>query len=121
MVVFIAGIIAGIISGMGIGGGVILIPVLVFFAGLTQHSAQGVNLLFFIPTAITALIIHIKNKCIDIKLAVPVIITGLLGAYAGSELAFSLSGPVLKKAFGVFLLFMGIYEIFRKSKIKTSN
>jgi uncharacterized protein len=114
MIVFIAGILAGIISGMGIGGGVLLIPALVFFAGASQHTAQGANLLFFIPTAITALVIHITNKRVDFKLAIPVIITGLLGAYAGAGLAFHLSAPVLRKLFGLFLLIMGIYEIFRK-------
>jgi uncharacterized membrane protein YfcA len=114
MIVFISGILAGIISGMGIGGGVLLIPALVFFAGASQHTAQGANLLFFIPTALTALVIHIRNRHIDFRLALPVIITGLLGAYAGAGLAFYLSDPALKKYFGIFLLIMGIYEILRK-------
>ena len=77
MVLFLIGVVSGIVSGMGIGGGAILIPALVIFIKPEQHVAQSVNLLFFIPTAIVALIIHIKNKHIDFKMALPIIITGL--------------------------------------------
>ncbi|MGN0134608.1 MAG: TSUP family transporter, partial [Anaerotignum sp.] len=55
------GFFSGIISGMGIGGGTILIPALLFLTGIDQHQAQGVNLIYFIPTAITALITHQKK------------------------------------------------------------
>ena len=116
MILFIIGLAAGIISGMGIGGGAILIPALVIFVKPDQHIAQGVNLLFFIPTAVVALIIHIKNRRIDFKMAVPIIISGLLGAFLGSKIAVSLTGDVLKRWFGYFLLAMGVYEMLRKSK-----
>lgn len=118
IILFIIGLLAGIVSGMGIGGGTILIPALVLFVKPEQHIAQSINLLFFIPTAVIALIIHIKNKRIDVKMAVPVITAGLAGAFIGSKLAFSLSGPVLRKWFGLYLLSMGIYELFRKSRNK---
>jgi len=108
--------VSGIVSGMGIGGGTVLIPALVIFIKPGQHVAQSVNLLFFIPTAIVALVIHIKNKHIDFKMALPIIITGLIGAYFGSKLAISMSGNTLRKWFGAFLLIMGIYEVFRKGK-----
>ncbi|HHW32468.1 MAG TPA: sulfite exporter TauE/SafE family protein [Clostridiaceae bacterium] len=114
MLLFIIGIISGIISGMGIGGGTVLIPALVLFTRSEQHIAQSVNLIFFIPTAIIALFIHIKNKRIDFKMALPIIIFGLAGAFIGSKLAGNLPGETLKKIFGVFLMFMGIYEVFRK-------
>ncbi len=92
MILFLIGLASGIVSGMGIGGGAILIPALVMFINPSQHTAQSVNLLFFIPTAIVALVIHIKNKRINFKIAVPIIITGLLGAYLGSNMALSLPG-----------------------------
>lgn len=114
--IFIIGFLSGIVSGMGIGGGTIMIPALVFFAGASQQIAQSVNLLFFIPTAIIALFIHVKNKNIDFKLAIPIIITGLIGAYFGSHLAVALSGLTLKKWFGFFLLAMGLYELIRGVK-----
>jgi hypothetical protein len=125
MILFIIGLLAGIVGGMGIGGGTILIPALVIFIKPEQHVAQGVNLLFFVPTAIAALIIHIRNKRIDFKSAIPIMVFGLLGAYVGSRLAISLSGIALRKSFGVFLLIIGVYELlrnwnFKKRKV-TSN
>lgn len=116
MILFLIGLASGIVSGMGIGGGTILIPALVIFAKADQHIAQSVNLIFFIPTAIVALIIHIKNKRIDIRSAIPIVVFGLLGAYLGSRLAVKLPGSVLKKYFGVFLLVLGIYEMIRKDR-----
>lgn len=116
MILFIIGLASGIISGMGIGGGAVLIPALVIFVQPEQHIAQSVNLLFFIPTAIIALIVHIKNKKIDFKIAFPIILAGLIGAFFGSRFAISLSGVQLKKYFGIFLFVMGIYEMIRKEK-----
>ncbi len=116
MVLFIIGLASGIVSGMGIGGGAILIPALVLFIRPEQHIAQSVNLLFFIPTAIIALIIHIRNKMVDIKMAAPIIFFGLVGAFFGSRLAAGMTGDSLRKWFGIFLLAMGVYEIIRKGK-----
>jgi Predicted permeases len=114
IILFLIGLASGIVSGMGIGGGTILIPALVLFVNPGQHVAQSINLLFFIPTAIVALFVHIKNKRIDFKMAIPIIIFGFLGAYIGSKLAISLPGKTLGKYFGIFLLAMGAYEIIRK-------
>lgn len=118
MLLFFIGLISGIISGMGIGGGAILIPALVIFVNPGQHVVQSVNLIFFIPTAVIALLVHIRNKRIDFKVAVSIIIFGLLGAYIGSRLAIALPGPVLKKYFGFFLLILGVYEMVRRDKRK---
>ena len=118
ILLFLTGFFSGIISGMGIGGGTILIPALVLLVNPGQHIAQSVNLLFFIPTAIIALIVHIKKKRIDFKMAVPIILFGLAGAFAGSKLAMSLPGNSLKKWFGLFLLLMGIYELLLKDRKK---
>lgn len=118
MIVILIGLAAGIISGMGIGGGAILIPALVLFVKPEQHIAQSVNLLFFIPTAIVALAVHIKQKNVDFKIGIPILIFGLGGAIIGSKIALSMDGSILRKIFGVFLLAMGVYEIFGKSKTK---
>jgi uncharacterized membrane protein YfcA len=118
MLLFFIGLISGVISGMGIGGGAILIPALVIFVNPDQHVVQSVNLIFFIPTAVIALFVHIRNKRIDFKVAVSIIIFGLLGAYIGSRLAIALPGPVLKKYFGFFLLILGIYEMVIRDKRK---
>jgi hypothetical protein len=116
IILFLTGLAAGIISGMGMGGGAILIPALVLTANPGQHIAQSINLLFFIPTAAVALIIHIKNRSIDFKLALPIIIFGLCGALAGSWIASRMEAGSLRKMFGWFLLAMSVYEMFRKSK-----
>lgn len=116
VILFLIGLAAGIISGMGMGGGAILIPALVLAINPEQHIAQSVNLLFFVPTAVIALIIHIKNKRIDFKMALPIIISGLCGAFLGSLLAARLGGGQLKKLFGWFLIAMSIYEMFWKGK-----
>lgn len=118
MIVVLIGLAAGIISGMGIGGGAILIPALVFFVKPEQHVAQSVNLLFFIPTAIVALVIHIKHKNVDFKMGVPILLFGIGGAILGSNFALSIDGEILRKIFGVFLLAMGLYEIFGKKRVK---
>lgn len=118
MWVALIGFCSGIISGMGIGGGTILIPALLFFTGIDQQQAQGVNLIYFIPTAITALITHQKKGNLDWKMAKPLAVMGLAGAAAGAFLAVSLESELLRKIFGGFLFLMGLSEIFKKEKKK---
>lgn len=118
MWVALVGFCAGIISGMGIGGGTILIPALLFLTSITQQQAQGVNLIYFIPTAITALITHQKKGNLDWKTAKPLAVLGLAGAAAGAFLAVSLESELLRKIFGGFLFLMGLSEIFKKKKDK---
>lgn len=76
----ITGIISGTISGTGMGGGTILILVLSIFLGVEQHTAQATNLVFFIPTSITAIIVSIKSKLIEWKTGVTIGIVGVIGA-----------------------------------------
>lgn len=116
MMLFLLGLFAGIIGGMGIGGGTILIPGLIFFTALNQQTIQSINLLSFIPLALIALYIHIKNKNVLLRLSIPIVIFGLLGAFLGSRIAAEISSENLRKLFGTFLLIMGIYEIFGRKK-----
>lgn len=116
----ISGLISGIVSGMGIGGGTILIPALTMFADVNQHIAQGVNLLYFIPTAAAALFIHRKNNSLELKLALPVILFGVLGAAAGAFVALKINSELLRRLFGIFLFFMGAYEIYKGYKKKNN-
>ncbi len=112
----LAGLLSGVISGMGIGGGTILIPALTIFLHIGQHQAQGVNLLYFIPTAAISLWVHIKNKHVNIKLAWQIALYGVLGAVGGAFLAGVLKAELLRRFFGFFLLAMGLYEFFKKDK-----
>ncbi|NLV76241.1 MAG: sulfite exporter TauE/SafE family protein [Tissierellia bacterium] len=114
MKLFIFGFLSGIISGMGIGGGTILIPSLIFFTPLTQQQAQGINLIVFIPVAFAALIVHFKEKNIEFKFVKWIILGGVFGALIGSFIAVNMDSSNLKKYFGIFLLFIGIYELIKK-------
>ena len=121
MKLFIIGLLSGIISGMGIGGGTILIPSLIFFSNVSQHQAQGINLIVFIPISIVALVTHFKNKSVSLNIAIPIIISGLIGSLCGSIIANNLDSFTLRKLFGIFLLFMGIYQFFFKPKGKKTS
>ncbi len=105
------GIVAGIVSGTGMGGGTILIFLLSFLLGIEQHIAQATNLIFFIPTAIVAILVNLKNKNIDVKLAFFISVCGVLGALIGANLSVHLEVGVLKKGFGIFLAIIAIHEI----------
>lgn len=112
MIEIIIGITAGIISGMGIGGGMILIPALIFFAGQGQHGAQCINLFYFIPTAVVSLIIHIKNKNVEYKKILFIILSGIPFSLLGAYLALNTNGELLGKIFGIFLVILGIREAY---------
>lgn len=114
MIAFISGIFAGTVGGMGIGGGAILIPALVFIFGTSQHTAQGINLIFFIPTSLAAIYVHVKNKNIDFKIAITIIIFGVIGAAIGSCLAANISATILRKLFAGLLFVFGLLELFKK-------
>lgn len=116
MIYTIIGFLSGIISGMGIGGGTILIPALVLLTPLNQQNAQGINLIVFIPAAITALFIHHKNKKIEYKVTIPIIISGVICAIGGSVLALYTTPEVLKTLFGIFLFIIGVFELTCKPK-----
>lgn len=108
----LAGMLSGIISGMGIGGGTILIPALTIIFNMPQKTAQSINLIYFVPTAVIALKTHIKNKRVDTGVAKGIVLFGLIGAVIGSFVALGLDNSMLKRLFGIFLLLMGIREIY---------
>lgn len=108
----IFGFISGIVTSLGMGGGAILILLLGLFSNLKQHSIQGTNLVFFIPTSIIAIIMNIKNKKINYKESVIIIFSGVIGAFLGSTLSFKIDNNNLKKYFGIFLICIAIFEIF---------
>jgi len=117
MLEILTGIISGTVSGTGMGGGTILILMLSIFMGIDQHVAQATNLIFFVPTSITAIIITIKEKLINWKIGIPVAISGIIGAIFGARISVNMDVNKLKKCFGFFLLLITIYEIY--SLIKT--
>ena len=111
----VIGIACGILSGFGIGGGSLLMVWMTAVAALDQKVAQGINLLYFIPTSIAALIFHIKNKMVCWKAVIPAAICGCVTAGLSAWLAASLDVGLLRKLFGGFLLIVGVTEFFKKT------
>ena len=114
LIPLLAGTATGILSGFGIGGGSLLLIYMTSFAGLDQTTAQGINLLYFLPAAALALPSHVKNGFIDKKTAVPAILAGLAGTALAAWAATGLDTGLLRKLFGCFLLFIGLRELFSR-------
>ena len=104
------GVIAGVLGGMGMGGGTLLIPLLTIFLDIKQLTAQGINLLVFIPMAVVSLIFHFKNKLIEIKFVWIMMIVGVIGSIAGALLSTNLDDNILRVCFAVFLILLGIFQ-----------
>ncbi len=115
----LAGLFSGIIGGMGLGGGAVLIIYLTIFRDIPQFKAQGINLLFFIPIAITAVIIYAAKKQIKWRVTIPLAAGGILGAVGGFFLTDIIGGSLTAKLFGGFLIMLGIKEIFSKTQNKS--
>lgn len=106
----------GIFASMGLGGGMVLIVYLTVFAGFSQLLAQGINLVFFIPIAIISLVLHTKNKLVEWKKAVPAVLWGTATVIISAWLANRIEQSLLSKAFGIFLILMGLKELFFKGE-----
>lgn len=119
MLEIIIGILSGMISGIGMGGGTILILILTLFLNVDQHVAQAINLVFFIPTAISAIIINRKQGLIDFKVSNIISIFGVISAIVASSIANNMDSSFLRKIFGIFLGIIAINEIISFKKMHT--
>ncbi|WP_300412593.1 TSUP family transporter [uncultured Oscillibacter sp.] len=116
MIPFLCGLGASVISAWGVGGGTLLLLVMTLFLGVDQRTAQGVNLLFFLPTAASALVCHAKGGYLDkptLKSAVP---AAVAAALAGAWVSNSLDVEILRRPFGVYLLLSGVGLLWPKNK-----
>lgn len=111
-----AGLACGILSGFGIGGGSLLMVWMTAVLCVEQKTAQGINLLYFLPTAAAALIFHAKNKIIDWRCVLPAAIAGCVTAALGALLAAGLEMQLLRRLFGGFLILVGLSELFMKKQ-----
>ena len=116
IILVIIGLVAGLVSGsMGVGGGIIIIPALVLFLGLSQQQAQGTSIaVISVPVAAVAAFNYYKGGFINIKFAAIIILTFVVGAYFGSKVAVHIPAKTLQKSFGVLLLLVGIKMLFTK-------
>jgi len=103
----IIGLAAGILSGLvGVGGGLIVVPALIFFLGYSQHQAQGTSLgLLLLPVGILAVINYYNKGQVDIKVVAVMGIAFVLGGWLGSKMALRLPADTVKKIFAVFLFY----------------
>ena len=112
----ILGLAAGVLSGLiGIGGGILIVPALIFIFGMHQHQAQGTTLAMMVPPiGVLAAWTYYKNGHVDIKVAGVLCIGFLFGGLIGARAANLMSSPVLEKIFGVALLAISLKMIFAK-------
>ena len=111
------GILSGILSGLlGIGGGIVRIPLLIFFGGLGNLAAQGFSLIATVPTALTAAYTKLKNDREFAKRGCIVGISGILGSIIGGNLAFNLPQNLLNTSFAIFLLLVSINMLLKTTK-----
>jgi len=112
----IVGLIAGMFSGLiGIGGGIIIIPLLVFLFKLTQQQAQGTTLALMVPPiGLLAALTYYKQGYVDLKIAAMVAVGFFIGGLIGAKFAVNLPGPVLQKIFGVVMLAVGVKMMLGK-------
>ena len=114
----LAGFGTGILSAWGVGGGTLLLLIMTLFLGVDQTTAQAINLLYFLPSAGVALVSHRKNGLLEkeaVKAAVP---AGLAAAAAAVWVATAVDVAVLRRPFGVFLLFTGVMTLFQTKQKK---
>jgi uncharacterized membrane protein YfcA len=110
------GLAAGILSGiLGIGGGIILVPALVYIFGYAQHTAQGTTLAIMVPPiGLLAAWTYYKHGAVDLRTAVFVCVGFLIGGLIGAKFAVNLPSEVLKKVFGIWMLVIGAHMVFTK-------
>jgi hypothetical protein len=110
------GLVAGTFSGLiGIGGGTIIVPALVFLFGLSQHQAQGTTLALLVPPiGFLAAWTYYKQGYVDLRIAALICVGFFLGGLVGAKLATRLSNVVLERIFGIALLLISLKMIFAK-------
>ena len=104
----------GVLSGFGVGGGTLLLVYMTAFAGVDQHLAQGINLLYFLPAGLMAMPAHVKNGYLETSALVPAIGAGLACAALCAWAATAMDVELLRKCFGGFLIVIGVIELFGK-------
>ncbi|MBA4241280.1 MAG: permease [Sphingobacteriaceae bacterium] len=116
LILLAVGLAAGFLSGMvGIGGGIIIVPVLVYFLGFTQHQAQGTTLfMFLLPIGILGVMNYHKQGYVDYKTALIICTTFVFGSYFGSKLSISLDQKTVKQIFGAIIILLGAKMLFWK-------
>ena len=112
----LTGVVSGTLGGMGMGGGTLLIPLLTLLFGFNQKVVQGINLISFSVMAVIVIIVHIKNKLVDVKVAILFSVIALCFAVLGAILASIIKISFLKICFGLLLICVAIFEAITEIK-----
>ena len=112
----LAGAVLGFLSGLGTGGGSLLLLWLTMVVGMPQQDARMVNLLFYLPAAFITLLLRKKQGLLPVKPLLPGMAAGCVAAFLFSRLENILDAVLMKKAFGVLLLFLGFRELFYRRR-----
>ena len=117
VILIIIGLMAGIVGGaLGVGGGIVIVPALVFILGFTQHHAQGTSLaVLLFPIGILGVLNYHKEGYVDFKFALVLILAFVAGSYLGSLISIHLPEKILRKTFGVNMLIAALKMIFGKN------
>lgn len=110
---------SGVIGSMGFGSGTVLIILMTVFLSMEQKTAQGVNLLFFIPCAVYSIVFYAKKKLVKKAAVLPLVLPGLFGAAAGYLALNFLSPNLLRKMFGAMLIFIALKQLLTPLLKKT--
>ena len=124
IIVILIGIAAGVLSGMvGIGGGIIIVPALIYFLGFGQMDAQGTSLaLILLPVGILGVIQYYKQGHVDLNIVLVLAIGFVLGSFLGSKISLSLPQETVKKVFAVLMILIAFKMLFfDKKKNKEPN
>jgi uncharacterized protein len=114
IIIILIGLAAGMLSGLvGVGGGIIIVPALVFFLGFSQHQAIGTSLgILLLPAGILAVINYYKKGFIDLKVVLILFVGYVVGSYFGSNISLNVSQEALKKVFAFMLIITAIKMLF---------
>jgi len=120
IIVILIGVAAGMLSGLvGIGGGLVIVPALVYFLGFSQHTAQGTSLaMILLPVGIFAVMFYYKQGHVDLKVVWLLAVGFIIGSIAGSKVALNLPQETIKKMFAVLMILIAIKMLFLDKKIK---
>ena len=112
----VVGALLGFLAGLGVGGGSLLMLWLTLVLGMSHDIARGINLLFFIPTAAISCMFRKQQGTLQLKQLLPAILAAMAAAAAGNMFASFVTLTLIKKAFGILLIFAGLRELFYRPR-----
>ena len=118
LIFVIIGMFGGVTSGLfGVGGGIVIVPALIYWAGFSQHKATGTSLaVLLLPIGLAATLEYYRNGNVDLRAAIILAATMIVSAWGGAFLANQMKGPHLRLIFGVFVSGLGVYLVYGACK-----